>query len=232
VATEVILVLNPGSTSSVVSPVRVAGRAEATIEQNLVVQIADANGAVIATKLTTITSSAPQAGPFDTTVPFTVSGNQPGRISVFSTSARDGGLLHLASAEVTLLAGGSATLVAGPTNYEVHAISVPASLAQISGGHLHVAGYSDYVFESQLALALCGEGGSGAPDPVCGTVDNVLATGTAKLSSSDMGQPGPFAGDLNYKVTAPVQGRVAVYSRSPRDGGIVHLNTVNVKLMP
>jgi hypothetical protein len=75
-------------------------------------------------------------------------------------------------------------------------------------------------------------GGWGAPDPVCGTAGNVLATGTATLTAPDVGQPGPFAGDLTYHVSAALAARLAVYSRSARDGGIVHLSTVAVQLAP
>jgi len=212
--------------------VRVSGEADPTFEQNLVIEITDANGAVIATQATTIQSAGAARGPFDAQVPFTVTAQEPGRILVFSTSPRDGGLIHLSSVDVTLLTGGTAEPFAGPVHNETHVILEPAPQASISGGSLHVSGFSDYVFESQLSLALCGEGGSGAPDKVCGTADNVLATGTATLNAPDVGQPGPFAGDLTYHVSAAVQARVVVFSRSARDGGIVHLSTVPVQLAP
>jgi hypothetical protein len=229
---ESILVLNPGNGSAVTSPVRVTGEADPTFEQNLVIEITDANGAVIATQATTIQSVGAARGPFDTQVPFNVSAEGPGRVSVYSTSARDGGLVHLASAEVTLKTGGPAQPAVSQIHYETHIILEPAPQATISGGSLHISGFSDYVFESQLSLALCGERGSGAPDKVCGTADNVLATGTATLNAPDVGQPGPFAGDLTYHISAKVQARIVVFSRSARDGGILHLSTVPVKLAP
>ena len=229
---EAILILAPGNTSSVTSPVHVSGEADPTFEQNLVVEITDASGAVLATQPATIQNGAAGRGPFEATVPFTVSVGTAGRISVYSTSARDGGLTHLASVEVTLAGGGDATIVAGQPHGETHLIQQPPAQASVSGGTVHVSGFSDYVFESQLSLELCGEGGSGAPDPICGTVDNVLASGVAMLQAPDVGQAGPVAGDLTYQVSAPVQGRLAVFSRSPRDGGIVHLSTVPVQLAP
>jgi hypothetical protein len=228
---ESILILTPGNNTTVASPVRVSGAADPTFEQNLVVQIEDVDGAVLATQSTTIQADAAR-GPFEVQVPFTILQAGPGRISVFSTSARDGGLIHLASVDVMLTPGSAPAPAAGPVHYETHMILAPAPQAAISGGSLHVTGFSDYVFEAQLALALCGEGGAGAPDPICGTADNLLATGTAMLSSSDVGQPGPFAGDLTYKVSTTVNARLVVYSRSARDGGIVHLSTVPVKLAP
>jgi hypothetical protein len=229
---EAIVILEPGGVSSVASPVRVAGLAEPTFEQNLVIQITDGDGAVIATEPTTIQAEAGTGGPYAVEVAFTVAADQPGRISVFHASPRDGGLVHLASVEVTLLAGGAAAVTPGGPQPEFHQILAPAPLAEVSGGSLHVSGFSAYVFEGTLNLALCGEGGSGAPDPICGTADNVLATGFTTLQAPDIGQPGPYEADLAYTITGPVQARLAVFSYSARDGGLVHLTSVPVNLRP
>jgi len=229
---EAILILQPGLAASVTSPVHVNGEADATFEQNLVVQITDQNGGVLTTVPTTIQAPAPDRGPFAIDVDFSVAADQPGRISVYSTSARDGGLIHLASVEVTLLASGPASPAAAATHPESLIINSPAPNAAISGGIIHVEGYTQYVFENQLAVILCGEGGSGSAEPVCGTADNVLEIGAATVSSPDVGQPGPYAGDLPYSISAPVQARLVIYSVSPRDGGILHLSTVNIQLSP
>ena len=99
-ARETILILMPGLSSAVTSPVRVSGEAESTFEQNLVIQVADENGAVLTTTPTTIQSEMGTRGAFSAEVEFSVAADQPGRISVFSASPRDGGLVHLASVEV------------------------------------------------------------------------------------------------------------------------------------
>jgi len=229
---EAILILQPGTSASVTSPVHVNGEADPTFEQNLVVQITDENGGVLTTVPTTIQAAAPDRGPFAIDVDFTVAADQPGRISVFSTSARDGGLIHLASVEVILLASGPASPAAAAAHPESLLINSPALNASISGGVIHVEGYTQYVFENQLAVILCGEGGSGSPEPVCGTADNVLEVGSATVSSPDVGQTGPYAGDLPYSISAPVQARLLVYSVSPRDGGILHLASVPIQLSP
>jgi len=230
---EAILILEPGPGSSVPFLAHVAGEADPTFEQSLVVQITDADGAVIATAPTQINAEMGQRGPFGVNVPFGVRSDQPGRISVYSASARDGGLIHLASVEVTLLAsGGAASLAPGQPHDESLAIFSPLVLATVSGGVAHVAGFSDYVFENQLGVVICGEGGAGAPHPICGTADNVLGTGTAYVNSPDLGQPGPFTADVPYAVTAQVRGRIVVYDSSPRDGGITHLGSREVTLAP
>jgi LysM repeat protein len=229
---EAILILAPGGGSSLTSPVHVAGQADPTFEQSLVVQIADAGGSVIATAPTQIQADLGQRGPFSVDVPFSVSADQPGRVSVFSTGARDGGLIHLASVEVTLRAQGLVVIVPGQSHGESLAIFTPASLATLSGGTAHLTGFSDYVFENQLGVVICGEGGAGAPDLICGTKDNVLGSGTAYVNSPDLGQPGPFTADVPYVVTTQVRGRIVVLDVSPRDGGIVHLASQEVTLAP
>ncbi len=231
-AQEAILILAPGLSSAVTSPVSVSGEADPTFEQNLVIQVSDENGAVLSTTPTTIQTEAGTRGPYSVDVAFSVAADQPGRISVFSASARDGGLVHLASVEVTLLAGGTAAINPAAPHDEVHQIFQPNLLETATGGHVHLEGFSEYVFESTLNLALCGEGGSGAPDPLCGTTDNVLATGIAMLQAPDVGQPGPFATDLLYSVTGPVRARLVVYSVSARDGGILHLASREITVAP
>jgi hypothetical protein len=229
---EAIQILEPGLSSQVTSPVRVSGISEPTFEQNLVIQVTDQNGDVLSTTPTTILSGAGLAGPYTQEVTFSVTEEQPGRISVYHASARDGGLEHLTSVEVTLLPSGSATINPVLPYGEVHRIDVPAPLAEVSGGTLHIEGFSEYVFEATLVLALCGEGGSGAPDPICGTADNIISTGLALISSPDIGQPGPYSADLAYTISAPVQARLVVYSTSARDGGLIHLSTQPVNLQP
>ncbi len=230
--TDVIIISSPGLNSHLTSPLHVEGFAEPTFEQTLVIQITDAGGAVLTTQPTTIQADAGSAGPFTADVAFSTPSDQPGRISVFSTSARDGGLVHLASVEVDLLAAGTAVVEAGADHPEVHLILDPAPLAEVSGGTLHIAGVSEYVFEGALNVWLCGEGGSGAPDLVCGTVDNILAQGNTIMLSAVLGLPGPFTLDLPYTVAGPVQARLVVYSTSARDGGIIHLTSLPVNLAP
>jgi len=233
---EAILILEPGlnasGRSSVTSPVHVSGQSDPAFEQSIVVEVTDQNGAVVGQVPTQILADVGQRGPFSVDVPFTIDADQPGRISVYMTSARDGGVTHLSSVEVMLLASGSASIVPGQPRPEFITIFNPTFLAHLSGGNIRVTGFSDYVFESTLGLKVCGEGGSGAPDPVCGTVDNVLGESFAMLQVAEMGQPGPFEGDVTYTISAPTPGRVVVFDASARDGGLTHVSTVEVMLEP
>ena len=229
---ESIFISQPGSNSSITSPVTVSGEADSTFEQNLVVMVTGEDGAQLALAPTTIQAPLGQRGAFSLELAFAVAAEQPGRVSVFSTNAMTGGIDHLASVEVTLLPSGSASPSSNPPAPESIAISSPLHSAVVSGGSIAVSGFSDYYFESSLGLALCGGGASGDADDLCGTTGNVLATGTATINAPDIGQPGPFSGSLSYSISAPTSGRLVVYATSPRDGGILHLSSVPLQLQP
>lgn len=230
---EAILIHEPGPASRVISPLHLSGESNPTFEQNLQVLISAEDNRMITATSAQIQKEAGQRGPFSAEIRFATPKEQPGRISVSDISARDGGILHLNSVEVTLLPSGTAEIKApAEQTTEKIAIFSPSAGETVSGGNLEFSGYAEYVFEGVLNVKLCGEGGNGAPDPVCGTEDNIIAQGTISLNSPDVGQPGPFQGALTYQVSQPVQARLAVFGLSPRDGGLTHLNSVTVNLAP
>jgi hypothetical protein len=231
-ALEAIVILQPGLNSFLVSPVTVEGQSRPTFEQNLVVAIYGEDGARLAQQPTTLDSPAGEPGNYSIEVPFEVNSEQPGRISVYETSAMDGGIVHLTSVAVTLRPGTVAEINPPHLGFESIEIQIPIPMAQISGGAILVSGYSDYFFESNLGLILCGGGGSGAPNDLCGTEDNILATGNAMIDAPDVGMSGPFSGELTYSVSEPTPARIAVFAASPRDGGWMHVSSIPILLSP
>lgn len=231
-ALEAILIGSPGPGSRVASPVTVQGQSRPTFEQNLVVAVYGEDGEQLALQPTTILAPFPEAGDFSTDIAFLVAAEQPGRISVYETSAMDGGILHLSSVEVTLLPSGAAQIGPAPIHFESIVISAPQPTAQVGGGIITVSGISDYYFEANLGLMLCGGGGSGTPNALCGTEDNILAAGNAFIDSPEVGQSGPFSGELSYTIAEPTPARVVVYAASPRDGGLLHVASIPITLMP
>ncbi len=229
---EAIVIASPGSNSNVTSPVTILGESRPTFEQALVIAMYDEGGTQLVRQSTKILADAGSPGLYTADLTFSVNHEQAGRVSVYETSAMDGGIQHLSSVEVMLLPSGAAIIVPAVPAAEQIDIQFPLAFQEISGGSATVSGFSAYYFESQLGVVLCGGGGSGAPDELCGTQDNVLASGTAMINSPDVGQPGPFSGTLTWSVSGSVNGRIVVFARSPRDGGLVHVASIPVIINP
>jgi LysM repeat protein len=233
---ELVYISQPGMASRVVSPVRVAGEAEGAFEQSLVVNIV-VNGQVIATANAQIAADMGQRGPFSVDVPFTLpagaSGETAAHILVYHISPRDGSAAHLSSTLVYLLPpGGTPNVTAGGVNKEFFAIESPAAMTTVAGGVVQVTGYSDPVFENNIGVVICGDGGSGTPHLLCGTADNVLGTGFATVQAPDVGQPGPFTGTVTYSVSAPRGGTIVLFVTSAMDGTVTHIYSRPVTLAP
>lgn len=233
---ELINITQPGTASRVLSPVHVAGEAEGAFEQSLVVNIV-VNGQVIATAQAQIAADMGQRGPFSVDVPFSLPAGTtqetPAHILVYHISPRDGAAAHLSSTLVYLLPpGGTQMINPGGTAKEFFAINEPAQMATVGGGVAHITGYSDPVFENQIGIVICGDGGSGAPHLLCGTADNVLGTGFATVQAGDVGQPGPFAADVVYTVAAARGGMIVLFVTSAMDGTVTHIYSRPVNLAP
>jgi hypothetical protein len=67
---------------------------------------------------------------------------------------------------------------------------------------------------------------------VCGTKDNIIATGTATILPSGTDPSGPFHGEVEYTLNDKVSGSIVVYIVSARDGGIDQLSSVPVTIYP
>jgi hypothetical protein len=100
---ERLQINSPASGAFVTSPVSVAGVGQAVQHNQLGLRVRDQAGTEIGTGTASVSAQLGQRGPFSGSVTFTLSGGtQPGRIEVYDTSPRDGGLIHLSSVEVTL----------------------------------------------------------------------------------------------------------------------------------
>jgi hypothetical protein len=102
-AEEVIQISAPSPNAQITSPVTVSGYGGPAFESTLVVEVAGADGQPVGRGTAILqVDEMGQRGPFETRVEFSVASAQPGRISVFIVSPRDGGVEHLASVNVTL----------------------------------------------------------------------------------------------------------------------------------
>lgn len=217
---EAVAILQPAPGSRVVSPVRVSGAADPTFEQSLVVTILLADGTIIAIQPAQINAELGQRGPYSADVPFNIAQEQQGFIQVYATSARDGGVTHLASVGVTLAPGGDASIMTREEQPEQIVIMQPAGAQVISGGVARVEGFGLASFEQTLVVELLDESGQ------------TLASVPVTVEAPDLGQPGPFSAELRYQIQAAMPGRVVVRDISPAHGGDSHRSSVEVRLEP
>lgn len=218
---ESILVLSPGPNSQIASPVTLSGISNSAFEQRLSIQILDEGGGVILSDGVTITAGLGERGPFEVTLEFTPPTQpQAGRIVVFDLSPRDGHIRHLASVPVTLLpSGASPDIKPAREHPEDIAILSPAPGETIGGGVARVSGLAAPFFEQTLSISVVDASGA------------VVGSGTAAIQA-EAGQPGRFEGEVSYSVSEEQPGSIQVYVVSPRDGGMIHLSSVEVMLRP
>lgn len=217
---EAILIQEPGPGSRITSPLVVRGMADSTFEQNLVVRLVGDDGTELGLTAVTIAAEMGQRGPFEATLPFTVSGERQAFIQVFATSPRDGGVTHLNAVGVMLTDGAAEIRPFTADGTERIIITQPTLAAQISGGVVQVVGEGIASFEQTLLVELLDENGT------------TLASQPVIVNAPDLGQPGTFSAELPYSVAATSPGRVVVRDVSPAFGGDTHVTSVEVTLSP
>jgi hypothetical protein len=217
---EAILILEPGNGSRLISPAHVAGVADPTFEQHLIVRVVDLEGTELALQPVIIDADLGQRGPFEVLVPFAVSGERQAFIQVYDVSARDGGVVHLSSVAVTLAASGAESILLGEPQPERITIFEPAPGEEIHGGVVHVVGFGLGGFEQTLIVDVLDIGGA------------VVGSIPITVQAPDLGLPGPFRADVPYVLAEAGPGRISVRDVSPAFGGDVHVSSVAVKLAP
>jgi hypothetical protein len=217
---EDIVITEPKVAASLVSPVHIEGEADPTFEQNLVIRVLDEDGDVVGSGTAQIQADVGKRGAYSADIPFTVTSEQPGRIIVFNESARDGHTIHLNSVEVRLKPSGETTpgIADGGSDQEAIVIHSPR-LGESVAPTVTITGEAAPTFEQHLSALIRDETGA------------VIASGST-IIEADAGQRGPFSITLSYSVPVAQAGSVIVFDTSPRDGGVVHLASVEVRLNP
>ena len=217
---EAILILEPGPGSRLTSPARVAGIADPTFEQTLVVRIVLDEGAELVVQPVTISADIGQRGAFEGDVPFTVSEERNALIQVYDLSARDGGIIHLASVGVILAPDGPQEIMLGAYQPEAIVIDQPTPGDVISGGVVHVEGFGLASFEQTLIIEVRDVEG------------NLVGSMPIIVDAPDWGVPGTFSADVPYVVAAEGPGRVLVIDPLPVFDGLGHISSVDITLAP
>jgi predicted secreted protein len=225
---EAILILEPGPGSRLTSPLRVAGMADSTFEQHLLLRLVLDDGTEIAAGPVIIQSELGSRGPFEGELAFTVAGERNALIQISSQSARDGGITHLASVGVTLAPTGPVQVLPAALHFESLQITAPQPGDSASGGIVHVEGIGRASFEGTLVIEVYDEQG------------NLIGSVPVLVDAPDMGLAGPFSADVPYTIAVAGFGRITVVDPLPAfdssagltAGGIGHIASVEVRLLP
>lgn len=217
---EAILILEPGPGSRLTSPLTVSGFADPTFEQTLGVRLILDDGTELAAGPAMIDTEIGNRGPFQGELAFSITGERNALVQVYDSSARDGGITHLASVGVTLAPGGPQDIVASEPHLESIQISQPEAGATVSGGSVLVDGFGLASFEGTLVIELYDADGM------------LVASEPLIVDAPDIGLPGPFSLTLSYSVSSAGPGRVVVVDPLPAFNGIGHISSVEVNLAP
>ena len=217
---EVILIVEPGPGSRLITPIHLSGMADTTFEQHLGVRLLLDDGTALAQTSTIIASEMGTRGPFELDLAFSVTGDRQGFIQVFSASPRDGGVTHLASVGVTLAAAGPVDIRPAEAHPEDIYLQVPTVTTRVEGGIAHVEGYGRASFEQTLVIEVLDVDG------------NVVGSMAVLVNAPEMGMYGPFSADVPYVVAVEGPGRIVVRDISPAFGGDSHRTSVEITLAP
>ncbi|MBN1267373.1 MAG: hypothetical protein JXA25_17915 [Anaerolineales bacterium] len=219
-AQEAILILEPGPGSRVLSPLHVTGWADPTFEQTLLARVLRTDGSLLIDQPIQIAADMGQRGPFGADLPFSVTEAENVLVQILDISARDGGVVHLASVGVTLLPGGDEVLSQAGLAEERLQIFRPAPGETIRGGRVLVEGYGLASFENSLVVEVYDAGGARVGFTPCMT------------SAQEPGEMGTFSVEVEYNVSLEGPGRVSVVDTLPVFDGVGHVTSVVVTLAP
>lgn len=219
-ADEAIQILEPGPGSQLTSPLHVSGVADPTFEQTLVVRLVLDDGTELAIQPATIQAELGARGPFEAEVSFSLAEPRSALLQVYSTSARDGGIVHLASVGLQLLTEGEDDVQPGRPHPEYIIIHSPSPDETISGGVVHVDGFGLASFEGTLVIYVFDADG------------NEIGSLPITVEAPDIGQPGSFSADVTYSLNSAGPGRIVVVDPLPAFDGQGHISSVDVNLTP
>jgi len=215
---EVIMILEPGPGSRLISPARVAGMT--TWAQDLTIRLMDFEGYELAALPVAWGADIDPEGRFEARLAFEVGTETNALLQIYATSPRDGGITHLSSAGVVLLPSGDSWLAPWSPYPEQIQILAPALGEEVQGGLAHVEGVGIASFEGTLVVQVLDAAG------------RVVGSQPLIVQAPDLGLPGAFGAEVAYEVDEAGPGRVVVLDPSPAFDGVSHLASVEIWLAP
>ena len=205
-----------GQAVEIDQPIRVQGKGVGLPEGNVVVEIVDGQGNVLAQEPTTMQGQdvgTGGEGTWSTELTIQVEPGTAGTIRAYSTSPKDGSVIAEDVVEVSL-----GRTAARPRYIRIDEPS-PGAILDVSNP-VQVSGMGGALTEGNVVVeALDGQG-------------NLLAQVPTTLQGSDVaaGGEGTWSTELTIEVEPGTAGRIRAYHPSPLDGSIVAEDSVEVSL--
>ena len=215
---ETIMILEPAPESRVTSPLRVRGFADPTFEGTLLMRIVLPDGTVLPETFTTIQAGQGERGPFEFEYAFEHQG--AALVQVYDVSARDGGIIHLSSVEVSLDPTSPPDIRTRDPYLERIAIGNPAPSQVVSGGEIVISGIAMGTYMPGLIFDLLDENG------------NEIFSGDGIDFVYEIDKHGTFWLRLPYSIEKPQVARLVVRSINWNFNADNHLTSVDIMLEP
>jgi hypothetical protein len=229
---EVIDIQSPLSGQWVsTTSMEVRGMADPTFEQNLIIRLVAFDGTELLLTSTTIQADAGLRGSFTSSIEYNASGYSDGMVQVFSRSAKDGSLEHLCSRMVKFGSGTPNLATKPQPNEKINLSGVRIGQAN-TRLQLQAEGSATGIFENSLEFKLCGDGGVGTTDFICGGADNVIIASHTTTDAPEMGETGVFQILAELPNGKWRDGRLVVYTVSPANGEIEHATSMIIRNGP
>lgn len=229
---EVIDIQYPFSSGKVpATGFTVQGMAEPTFEQNLIIRIVDMDGNEQVLLPTTIQAEMGTRGLFSEELELNARLDSSAMLQIFSRSAKDGSLEHLNSRILNFVSDFDEPENLYPLTEKI--VITGLRVGQFNTRlELQAEGLAVGIFENTLEYKLCGDGGVGTSDFICGGADNVITAGIIQLEAPEMGQPGTFILRAEIPHGKWKTGRLVIYTTSAANGEIEHASSAIIKNGP
>ena len=228
---EWVLIKTPKQNDTISDPVIISGTVDTTSDQTVYIRMVDLDMLELGTTNTILQTSQTQPVPFEIQVEYIPGEAQDALLQVYQLNPSGGSLLHLNSRMVKLSPSDP------PKNTEQSSTETMQidSLRIIQNNNkleLQADGFAGNLFENSLSYKLCGDGGTGSADLVCGTVDNIMLQGVTTIQTKEVGGTGAFSIRTQLQNGQWKQAYLVIYSVSMANGEVTHAASMMIKNGP
>lgn len=231
ILTEAIQINSPKQAESISNPVSITGIADTTGDQTVYVRLIDLDSIELGSTNIIIQNPTPPLSAFEVMLEYTPGEAEDAILQVYTMDSSSGTVKHLNSRTGKLV----------PTDPPKKSVMSTTESMQIDSARiiqnnnkleLHAEGSAGNLFENGLNYSLCGIGGTGSPDLICGTVDNIMLKGMTTIQTAEVGGTGKFELRIPLQNGQWKKAHLVIYSLSAANGEVTHAASISIKNGP